>query len=115
MHHLLQQSVTLHFVQKCIYGFCMMLRGNSDYFPKQHYAHNLCNGEVLCFLCTKNRIITYYSDALQLQRVKATAIQNQVAQPMKSKQVSSSDICTQMVSISETFTEDKGQHFKASQ
>jgi hypothetical protein len=35
----------------CIYFFRMILRLNSDYFPKQHQPVDLCNGEVLCFLC----------------------------------------------------------------
>jgi hypothetical protein len=34
----------------CIYGFRMVLTVNSDYFLKQHYQVDLCNGEVLCFL-----------------------------------------------------------------
>jgi hypothetical protein len=30
----------------CIYGFCMFLTVNSDYFLKQRYPVDLCNGEV---------------------------------------------------------------------
>jgi hypothetical protein len=47
MSHLLQQSVTSF----CIYVFRMILTVNSDYFLKQRQLADLCNGEVLCFLC----------------------------------------------------------------
>jgi hypothetical protein len=35
----------------CIYGFHMILTANRDYFLKQQQQTDLCNGEVLCFLC----------------------------------------------------------------
>jgi hypothetical protein len=35
----------------CIDGFLMILSVNSDYFLKQRFPVDLCNGEVLCFLC----------------------------------------------------------------
>jgi NADH:ubiquinone oxidoreductase subunit E len=48
----------------------MILRINSDYLPKQRQPVDLCNGEVLCFLCGTDCILKYYSDELRLQRVK---------------------------------------------
>jgi hypothetical protein len=55
---------------KCIYRFHTILTVNCDNFLKQHEPVDLCNGEVLCFLCGTDRIIKYYSDELQLQTVK---------------------------------------------
>jgi hypothetical protein len=45
--------------------FCMILTVNSDYFRIQRLPVDLCNGEVLCFLCGKDWIIKYYLDELQ--------------------------------------------------
>jgi hypothetical protein len=47
----------------------MILSVHSDYFPKQHYPVDLCNGKVLYFLCGMGWILKYYSDEHQLQRV----------------------------------------------
>jgi hypothetical protein len=54
----------------CIYVFHMILTINRDYFLKQHQPVNLCNGNVLCFLCGKEWILKYYLDELWFQRVK---------------------------------------------
>jgi hypothetical protein len=48
----------------------MILSVNRDYFLKQHQSVNLCNGEVLSFLCGTDWILKYYVDELWLQRVK---------------------------------------------
>jgi hypothetical protein len=48
----------------CIYVFHMILRINSDYFLKQRQPVDLCNGEVLCFLCGTDWILKYYLDEL---------------------------------------------------
>jgi hypothetical protein len=48
----------------------MILTVNSDYFLKQRQPVDLCNGEVLCFLCGTDRILIYYLDELRLQRVE---------------------------------------------
>jgi hypothetical protein len=34
----------------CIYGFCIILGLNGDYFLKRHFPFDLCNGEVWCSL-----------------------------------------------------------------
>jgi uncharacterized protein with PQ loop repeat len=41
----------------CIYVFHMIIRINIDYFLKQHQPVNLCNAEVLCFLCGTDSIL----------------------------------------------------------
>jgi hypothetical protein len=56
MHHLLQQLTILHFPMPYIYVFRTILTVNSDYFLKQRYPVDLCNGEVRCFLCGKNDV-----------------------------------------------------------
>jgi hypothetical protein len=48
----------------------MILTVNGGYFLKQHQSVDLCNGEVLCFLCGTEWIIKYYLDEPRLQRVK---------------------------------------------
>jgi hypothetical protein len=50
--------------------FCTILTINIDYFLKQRQPVDLCNGEVLCFLCGTDWIIKYYVVLLRLQRVK---------------------------------------------
>jgi hypothetical protein len=37
--------------------FHTILRINSDYFLKQHQPIDICNGEVLCFLCGAERSV----------------------------------------------------------
>jgi hypothetical protein len=48
----------------------MILTVNSYYFLKQLQPIDLCNGEVLCFVCGTDWIIKYYLDELRLQKVK---------------------------------------------
>jgi hypothetical protein len=48
----------------------MILSVNRDYFLKHHQSLDLCNGEVLCFLCGTEWIIKYYLDQLWLQGVE---------------------------------------------
>jgi NADH:ubiquinone oxidoreductase subunit E len=47
----------------------MILTVNSDYFlkPVNRQPVDLCNSEVLCFLCGTDWIIKYYLDELRLQ------------------------------------------------
>jgi hypothetical protein len=40
-------ALTISKSELCVYGFCTILAVNSDYFLKQHYPVDLCNGEVL--------------------------------------------------------------------
>jgi hypothetical protein len=44
---------------ECIYQFYRILRVNSDYFLEPIQPLDLCNGEVLCFLWSTDRIIIY--------------------------------------------------------
>jgi hypothetical protein len=57
----------------------MILTVNSDYFLKQRQLVDLCNGEVLCFLCGTDWILKYYLDdlslSLRLQRVNNIAFE----------------------------------------
>jgi hypothetical protein len=53
-----------------IYGFCVILTVNSDYFLKQHQSADLCNGDVCCSLWGTDWIIKYYLDQLRIQMVK---------------------------------------------
>jgi hypothetical protein len=53
----------------CIYGFRMILTVNCDYLLEQREPVDLCDGEVLCFLCGTDWILKYYLDELRLQRV----------------------------------------------
>jgi hypothetical protein len=55
-----------------MYEFRMILTVNSDYFLKQRWPVDLCNGEELCFLCGTDWILKYYLDELRLQKVKQT-------------------------------------------
>jgi hypothetical protein len=55
------------FCPEYIYGFRMVLTISSDYFLKQHWPVDICNGDVLCFLCGRNWIFKYYLDKLWLQ------------------------------------------------
>jgi hypothetical protein len=48
----------------------MILTVNSDYFLKQYYVVDLCNGEELYFLCGTDWILKYYLDELRLQRIQ---------------------------------------------
>jgi hypothetical protein len=52
----------------------MILRINSDYFFKQRQPVDLCNGEVLCFLCGTDWILKYYLDELRLQKVNFKSV-----------------------------------------
>jgi hypothetical protein len=45
----------------------MILSASSDYFLKHRQPVDLCNGEVLCFLCGTDWIIKYSLDELRLQ------------------------------------------------
>jgi hypothetical protein len=53
-----------------IYGFPMVLRVTSDYFPKYHQPTDLCNGDMY-FLQGTDSIFKYYLRGFQLQRVLA--------------------------------------------
>jgi uncharacterized protein with PQ loop repeat len=44
-------ALTISNFSFCIYVFRMILTVNSGYFLKHRYPVDLCNGEVLCFLC----------------------------------------------------------------
>jgi hypothetical protein len=50
----------------------MVLTINSDYFLKQRQPVDLCDGEVLCFLCGTDWILKYYLDEIRLQRVNVS-------------------------------------------
>jgi hypothetical protein len=43
----------------------MILAVNKGYFLKQYQPVDLCNGEVLCFLCGTDWILKYYLDELR--------------------------------------------------
>jgi hypothetical protein len=43
---------------------------NSDYFLKQHYRIDLCNGEVLRSIWGTDEILKCYLDKIRFQRVK---------------------------------------------
>jgi hypothetical protein len=47
----------------------MVLPVKIDYFLKQYYAVDLCNGKVLCSLRIRTKFLNYYLDELRLQRV----------------------------------------------
>jgi hypothetical protein len=64
MYHLVYQLVIL----LCIYGSCMILTVDSDYFLKQLQLLDLCNSEVWCSIWGTDWIIKYYLDELRLQR-----------------------------------------------
>jgi hypothetical protein len=49
----------------------MILNVNSDHFLKLRQPFDLCDGEVLCFLCGTDWILRYYLDELRLQRVNS--------------------------------------------
>jgi hypothetical protein len=61
-------ALTISNTAFCICGFRTILRENSDHFLKQHFPANLCNGEVLCFLCGTDWILKYYLDELLFSR-----------------------------------------------
>jgi hypothetical protein len=50
----------------CIYGFYMIFSVVSDYFLKQLYQVDLCNGEVWCSLWGTGWILKYRLDELGL-------------------------------------------------
>jgi hypothetical protein len=49
----------------------LILRIKSDCFLKQRWPINICNGDVLCFLCRRNWIFKYNVGELCLQGVTA--------------------------------------------
>jgi hypothetical protein len=52
----------------------MFLTVNIEHFLKHGYLVNLCNGEVLCFLCGTGWILKYYLDEFRIQRVNDVGI-----------------------------------------
>jgi hypothetical protein len=61
-------------------GFHIILRMNSDYFLEQHQPADLCNGEVLCFICGKNWIFKYYLDELRRELLKTLHLRTEPGQ-----------------------------------
>jgi hypothetical protein len=55
------------FLLKSVYVFCLILIINSNYFPKQHWPVDVCNGDRLCFLWVRNWIFIYDCIDLRLQ------------------------------------------------
>jgi hypothetical protein len=55
---------------ECIYGFRIVLRMKSDYFPRRLWPTSLCNGAELCFPWCRDWIFKRYLDELRIQRFK---------------------------------------------
>jgi hypothetical protein len=58
MYHLFNNLYSAFYPRR-VYGFHMILRVNSDYFPKHHWVTDLRNIDVLCFISGKNHIFKY--------------------------------------------------------
>jgi hypothetical protein len=58
------------------YGFRIILRISSDYFPKQHQTVGLCNEDALCFLCCRNYILDILYMSFGIQSVNFKNLNN---------------------------------------
>jgi hypothetical protein len=64
LYHLIQQLINFLI---CFYVFRVILSVNSDYFLKQRQPVDLCNGEVLCFLCGTDWILKCYLESFSFK------------------------------------------------
>jgi hypothetical protein len=72
MNHLLEDSATKYFTCNVCLGFGMIFRNSRC--PEHRRVIDLCNWDMLCFLCRRNSIFKYYLDGLRIHRVNKMPI-----------------------------------------